>query len=125
VNLQPLHPDAECQPLFCVSSKTGNGSDIQGLFDQIATEIQMQIPVAAISVDGDPSYNSRPDNFFIWWVDRYRDNGRNLDELLNSLPTHRDSRDSRFRCLNGCSVRRWQEALMEEEAGRNYADPLL
>jgi hypothetical protein len=51
VNLQPLYPDAKCQPLFCVSSKTGNGSDIQGLFDQIVTKIQMQIPVPAVSFD--------------------------------------------------------------------------
>jgi hypothetical protein len=29
VNLQSLHPDAKRQSLFCLSSKTGNGSDIQ------------------------------------------------------------------------------------------------
>jgi hypothetical protein len=29
VNLQPLHPDAKCQPLFCLSVKTYNRSDIQ------------------------------------------------------------------------------------------------
>jgi hypothetical protein len=28
VNLQPLHPDAKFQPLFCLSSKTDNGLDI-------------------------------------------------------------------------------------------------
>jgi hypothetical protein len=29
VNLQPLHPDAKCQPLFSLSAKTRNESDIQ------------------------------------------------------------------------------------------------
>jgi hypothetical protein len=82
-----LHPDAKCQPLFWVSSKTRNGSDIQGIFDQIVTKVRMQIPVPVISFDGDPSCNFRDDHFFIWWVDRHRDNGRNLDELLNSLDT--------------------------------------
>jgi hypothetical protein len=43
--------------------KTGNGSDTQGLCDQIVTKVQMQIPVPAISVDGDASYNFRYDNF--------------------------------------------------------------
>jgi hypothetical protein len=85
VNLQPLHADAKCQPLFCVSSKTGDGLDIQELFGPIVTKVQVQIPVPAISFDGDPSYNFRRDDFFIWWVDRYRDKSRNLDELLNSL----------------------------------------
>jgi hypothetical protein len=85
VNLQPLHPDAKCHPLFCVSSKTDNGSDIQGFFDQIVIKVQMQIPVPAISFDGDPSSNFRHDNFFIWWVDQSRDNGRNVDKLLNWL----------------------------------------
>jgi hypothetical protein len=63
VNLQPLHPEPKCQPLFCVSLKTGNGSDIQGLFYQIVTKVQAQIPVLAISFDGDPSYNFGYDNF--------------------------------------------------------------
>jgi hypothetical protein len=85
VNPQPLHPDAKCQPLFWDSSNTHNGSDIQKLFDQIITKIEIQIPGPVISFDSDPSYIFRHDNFFIWWVDRYRDNGRNLDELLNSL----------------------------------------
>jgi 5'-3' exonuclease len=63
VNLQPLHPDAKYQPLFRVSSKMGDGSDIQGLFDQILTKIQMQIPVPVILFDGDPSSNFRHDLF--------------------------------------------------------------
>jgi hypothetical protein len=41
VNLQPLHLDAKCQPPFSVSSKMGNGSDIQRLFDQLVTKVQM------------------------------------------------------------------------------------
>jgi hypothetical protein len=63
MNVQPLHPDARCQPLFYVSSKTGNGSDVQGLFDQILTKVQMQIPVPAILFDGNPSYNFPHDVF--------------------------------------------------------------
>jgi hypothetical protein len=85
VNLQPLHPDAERQPLFCPSSKTGNGSDVQGAFDQIVTDAKTHIPVPVISSDGDPSYNFRHDDFFIWWVEIYRRNGRNLDEVLNAM----------------------------------------
>jgi hypothetical protein len=84
VNLQLLHPDAE-RRLFCVSSKTANRSDIQGLFDQIVRKVQMQIRVPVISFDSDPLYYFCDDIFFIWWVGRHRDNGRNLDELLNSL----------------------------------------
>jgi hypothetical protein len=64
VNLRPLHPHAKSQPLFCASSKTGNGPDIQGLFDQIVTKIQMQIPVPAISFDDDSSYNFCRDKRF-------------------------------------------------------------
>jgi hypothetical protein len=63
VNLQPLHREAKCQPLFCLSSKTGNGSDIQGTFDESVTEVKTHIAVPAISSDGDPSYNFRHDNF--------------------------------------------------------------
>jgi hypothetical protein len=54
-------------------------------FGQIVTKVQMQMLVPAISFDDDPSYNFCHDNFFTWWVDRYRDNGRNLDVLLNPL----------------------------------------
>jgi hypothetical protein len=71
--------------IFLCFFKDGQWSDIQALFDQIVTKVQMQIPAQAVSFDGDPSYNFRLDNCFIWWVDRYRDNGRHLDELLNSL----------------------------------------
>jgi hypothetical protein len=51
---------------FFVSPKTGNGLDIQGFSDQIVTKVQMQIPVSAISFDGDRFYNFRHDNSFIW-----------------------------------------------------------
>jgi hypothetical protein len=55
VNLQPLHPDAKCQPLFCLSLKMVNGSDIQGTFDQIVTDAETHMPVPAILSDGDPA----------------------------------------------------------------------
>jgi hypothetical protein len=63
VILQPLHPDAKCQRIFCASSKTGNGLCIQGAFDQIVTKIKMQIPVPALSFIGDPTYNFRHNDF--------------------------------------------------------------
>jgi hypothetical protein len=63
VNPQRLHRDAKGQPLFCASSQTGNGSDIQGLFHQIVTKVQVQISVPAISFDDDPCCNFRCDNF--------------------------------------------------------------
>jgi hypothetical protein len=85
VNLQPLPPDAKRQPCFCLSSKTSNGSDIQATFDQIVTKVQMHIPVPTLSSDGDPSYNFRHGDFFIWLVEIYQENERNLDELLNAM----------------------------------------
>jgi hypothetical protein len=65
VNLQRLYRDAKCQPAFCLCSKTGNGSDIQGTFDEILTKVKTRLPVPALSFDGDPSYNFCHDNFFI------------------------------------------------------------
>jgi hypothetical protein len=84
VDIQPLHPETKCQPLFCISSKTGNGSDVQG-FNQIATKIKMQIIASVLLFDRDPSYNSCHGDFFIWWVDSYHQNKRNLSEPLNKM----------------------------------------
>jgi hypothetical protein len=63
VNLQALNLDAKCQQLFCLSSKTGNGSGIQQPFDQIVTMVKTHMPVLGLSFDGDPSYNCRHNNF--------------------------------------------------------------
>jgi hypothetical protein len=46
VNLKPLYPALQCQPLFCLSSKTGNGSDIQGTFDEVMTKVKTHIRVS-------------------------------------------------------------------------------
>jgi hypothetical protein len=59
MNLQILHPDSKGQPLFCISSKRGNASDVQGLFDRIVTQVKTQIHVPLLSLDSDPSYNFR------------------------------------------------------------------
>jgi hypothetical protein len=85
VNLEPLHSDVKCHSLFWVSSKTGNGSDIQGTFDQIHISVNTQIPVPALSSNGEPSYSFRHDAFFMWWVHRHQENEPKLGELLNSM----------------------------------------
>jgi hypothetical protein len=69
INLQPLRPDTKGQSLFCISSKTGNGSDIQETFDQIITKVKMQMPVPVLSFGGDLSYNFLHDDFHL--VGRY------------------------------------------------------
>jgi hypothetical protein len=63
MNLQIVHPDTKGQPLSCISSKRGNGSDVQGLFDWIVPQIKTQVYVRLLSLDSDPSYNFRYDDF--------------------------------------------------------------
>jgi hypothetical protein len=82
VNLQPLHPNAKCQPIACLSAATGNGSDIQGTFDQNMMKVKTHIRVSSLSSDSDPFCNCRRNDFFIWWLETYQENGRNLDELF-------------------------------------------
>jgi hypothetical protein len=72
-----------CQRLFCISSKTSNGSDLQETFDQIATTVQTLIRVPALSFDRDPSYDFRHNKPVVPCIESYREHWRNLDELLN------------------------------------------
>jgi hypothetical protein len=59
------NPDATCQPHLWVSSKTGNGSDIQGTFDQIVTKVNTQTSIPTLSLDGDLSCYFHHDDFFM------------------------------------------------------------
>jgi hypothetical protein len=40
-----------------------NGLDVQGLFDQIMTNVKAQMPVPALSFEGDLSFNSHHEDF--------------------------------------------------------------
>jgi hypothetical protein len=69
---------------FCLSAKTGNGSDIQEPFDHIVAKPKTQMPVPALLFNGDPSHSLRHDDAFMWRADPYRDDWRNLDDPPNS-----------------------------------------
>jgi hypothetical protein len=66
LNRQALHLDAKYQPLFGVSSKAGDRTDIQGTADEIVTKVKTQIRIPASSFDGDPSCTFRHDDFLYY-----------------------------------------------------------